>query len=81
MSTQLLDIVADRMPEILKMGVPIPEHIPLGLDNVNPRVPNGQIQNETQLSKPLRLPATCGDRVTKPAFAWLPMLPHSVARA
>jgi hypothetical protein len=79
--TQLLDIVTDRMPEILKMGVPIPEHIPLGLDNVNPRVPNGQIQNETQLSKPQRLPAACGDGVMKPAFAWLPMLPHSAARA
>ena len=81
--TQLLYIVKERMPEILNMGVPIPEHIPLSLDNVIPQVTlmDIHLKKETQLSKPLRLPAACGDGVTKPAFAWQPVLPHSVALA
>jgi hypothetical protein len=56
--TQFLDIVTERMPEILNMAVPIPEHIPLGLDNLYPQVPRDQIQKEAQLSEPLRLLAT-----------------------
>ena len=44
---QVVDIVADRIPEIVQMGVPIPEHIPFNLDNVIPdpsKLSQGQVQ-------------------------------------
>lgn len=43
---QVLNLVADRIPEIVRMGVPIPEHIPFNLDNVIPdhtRMQKGQV--------------------------------------
>ena len=33
---QVVDVVADRIPEIVQRGVPIPDHIPFNLDNVIP---------------------------------------------
>lgn len=65
--TQLLNIVRERMPEILQMGVPIPEHIPLGLDNLNAEYTllDIHLKRKLQLSKPLRLPAACGDGVNE----------------
>ena len=44
---QVVDIVADRIPEIVQMGVPIPDHIPFNLDNVIPdpsKVSQGRVQ-------------------------------------
>lgn len=48
---QVLNIVAERMPQILKMGVPVPDHVPFYMDNVIPEDHDRQINNETQLSK------------------------------
>ena len=49
---QVLNIVADRMPQILKMGVPVPDHVPFYMNNIIPEDHERQINNETQLSKP-----------------------------
>ena len=48
---QVVNIVADRMPQILKMGVPVPDHIPFYMDKVIPEDHDRQTNNETQLSK------------------------------
>ncbi len=48
---QVLDIVADRTPEIVNMGVPIPEHIPFNLDNVIPKDFDRKSNYATQLSE------------------------------
>ncbi len=48
---QVVNMVADRMPQILKMGVPIPDHIPFYMDKTIPEDHDRQINNGTQLSK------------------------------
>ena len=52
MFAQVLNIVADRIPQILKMNVPVPDHIPFYMDKVIPEDHDRQTNNETQLSKP-----------------------------
>ena len=51
LNVQVLNIVAGRIPQILNMGVPVPDHIPFYMDNVIPEDHDRQINNETQLSK------------------------------
>ena len=48
---QVLDIVADKTPDIVNMGVPIPEHIPFDLDNVIPKDHDRKQYNATRLSE------------------------------
>ncbi len=47
---QVVDVVAERIPQIVQMGVPIPEHIPFNLDNVIPD-PSKLSQNQVQLGE------------------------------
>ena len=48
---QVLDIVADRTQEIVNMGFPVPEHIPLNLDNLIPKDHDRKLHSATQLGK------------------------------